>query len=313
MTRHMCAAVVILLGQAPALLGQGRPAVDRAGLEKNKDVVEQFFASADRGDVEKLRSIVSEDYIEHASYQADGGDALLAAVAENVRTTDAGVRKEKSEIVRMIAEGDEVWVYTRVNAAGTLMARVNMFRLERGRIAEHWAVQEVVNPMRTNANDHFAAGRGPQKAESQPKRVAKAVGRDELERNKDVMRKFFLYAEADDVKDRNKLRDWARPDYIQHNPRGQDGVEGFANGPRPLPHHLLVRTIAEGDYVWCLNIPSFEQGSAANPERANFNQWRIEGGKLAEHWGTYETVQPRRANTNDFFGSGRTRARDLTR
>ncbi len=109
------------------------------------------------------------------------------------------------------------------------------------------------------------------------------------------------------------MRDWSRPDYVQHNARGQDGVEGFANGPRPLPHHELVRAIAEGDYVWCPNIPGFAQGSAQNAERANFNQWRIEDGKLAEHWGTYEAVQPNRANANDFFGFGRGQGRDLTR
>ena len=332
---------VIVLGSAAS--GQApRPATSRALLEKNKDVVERLFALADKGDVDQVRSIVSGDYIEHASYQADGRDAWLATIADNVKTTDAGARREKSDIIRMLAEGDHVWVYTRVLAAGTLMARMNMFRLENGVIAEHWAVQEITNTTRANANDQWAVGRGPQNADAQPKRVMKVVSQEQLERNKDVMRKFFLYSEAQDPAERMKLLQWATTGpggYIQHNANGQDGIEGFAGargagraagdgrGPAPAAgqgagggggrgaqaNHLLVRAVAEGDYVWCLNIPGFKQGSVQSPERAIVNQLRIEDNKLAEHWGTYETVQPMRANTNDFFGYGRLQARDLTR
>jgi predicted SnoaL-like aldol condensation-catalyzing enzyme len=310
-------------------------------LEKNKDLIEQFFLLADKGDVDKLRPLISVDFIEHASYAPDGRDALLRVVSENVRPNDSGVRQEKSEVIRMLAEGDQVWVYTRVTSPGTTIARVNMFRVEGGRtIAEHWAVQEVVNLQRANANDQWAVGMGSQNAATQPKRVTKVVSHEQLERNKEVMRKFFLYSESSDPAERIKLLDWATTGpggYIQHNANGQDGIEGFAGARRggpaapggrgdgvaagarggrgggPLPHHMLVRALAEGDYVWCLNIPDFARGSAQMPERANFNQWRLENGKLAEHWGTYETVQPNRANTNDFLGFGRTQTRDLTR
>jgi len=41
----------------------------------NRDFVGQLAALADKGDVDQVRSIVSGDYIEHASYQADGRDA----------------------------------------------------------------------------------------------------------------------------------------------------------------------------------------------------------------------------------------------
>ncbi len=49
---------------------------------------------------------MSEDYVEHASYQADGRDALLASVADNVKPAGTAGRREKSDVIRMLAESD---------------------------------------------------------------------------------------------------------------------------------------------------------------------------------------------------------------
>ena len=103
-------AVWVFIASVVAAPAIAQSPTSRAALEKNKDVVEQFFMLADSGSVDALRKIVSADYIEHASYAVDGRDALLKAVTENVGTNESGVRKEKSEIVRMLAEGDQVWV-----------------------------------------------------------------------------------------------------------------------------------------------------------------------------------------------------------
>ena len=123
---------------------------------------------------------------------------------------------------------------------------------------------------------------------------------------------FFQYAEATDVNERRKLLDIATPEYIQHNARGSDGIAAFATRPMPLPQHMNVRLLAEGDYVWSLNVPNFADGAGDGVERINFNQWRLENGRLAEHWGTYESVPANRRNPNDFLGYGRTKTGDLT-
>ena len=308
------AAAIVTAALAVTTSGQG---VQRAGLnpalERNKDVLERYFTLADKGDVAGLAGVVGAGYIEHASYAADGRDALLKRVTENLQVDDAGARRERSELIRMIAEHDQVWTYSRVNAAGTAIARIEMFRLEDGKIAEHWTVQEKVNRERTNANDQWAVGKGPRSVEGQPKRVSKAVSPAELERNKLVGRLLFQYAEATDTVERKKLLDIATPEYIQHNARGSDGIQAFTTRPNPLPHDMNVRMLAEGDFVWSLNVPDFAQGAREGIERVNFNQWRIENGRLAEHWGTYESVPAQRLNTNDFLGYGRTHTRDFTR
>jgi len=304
--------IIVGLTIAAAVLAIGVDAQSRSGaaapLERNKDLLERYFALVDKADTTGLTSVVSPGYIEHASYAADGREALLARVTESSST-----RRERSVLVRMIAERDQVWSFSKVDAAGTTIGRIEMFRLEGDQIAEHWAVQEKVNLERTNVNDQWAMGKGPQRFESQPTRVTKVVPAAELERNKQVGRLFFQYAESTDLTERRKLLDIATPEYVQHNARGADGIQAFTTRPQPLPHHMNVRMLAEGDWVWSLNVPGFAQGERDGVERVNFNQWRIENGKLAEHWGIYESVPAQRSNTNDFLGYGRTHTRDFSR
>lgn len=304
-------AALVVLSAAAAAQSSQRAALNPV-LERHKDLVERFFAAVDAADLQTLRAVVGADYIEHASYAADGRDALLERATENAEVEN-GARRERVALVRMIGEGDQVWTYSRVQAAGTLMARIDMFRIDHDVIAEHWAVQETVNLQRANANDQWAVGKGAQNVDPQPKRVTKVVSAEELNRNKEVSRLFFQYAEAIDPDERRKLLDIATPAYIQHNAQGQDGIGGFVTRASPLPHHMNVRILAEGDFVWSLNVPNFAQGMRDGIERVNFNQWRLENGKLAEHWGTYESVPAARPNGNDVLGFGRTHTRDFTR
>lgn len=314
MSRSLIASallVMVAMG-APDARAQSRGDLDRA-LERNKDVVEWYLALVNEGDVERLREIVDPDYIEHASYAPDGRDAHLAMVADNASTSDDGVPHERTDLIRMIAEGSEVWTYSRVDRAGTIMARIDMFRLDDGQIAEHWAVREDIALDRVNANDQWAVGKGPQDADTQPTRTRTASSPAALERNKQIGRLFFQYTEAADLSEREKLREIAAPDYIQHNAGIRDGIDLFLTRSEPLPNHLIVRMLAEGGYVWCLNIPSFADGAPEGIERVNFNQWRIQDGRLAEHWGTYETAPADRPHTNDWLGYGRTHTRDFSR
>lgn len=312
--RSFTVVVAILAIAAAVTTGAQAPSSTRSPLEGNKDLVERYFSLVDRADVAGVTALVSPDYIEHASYAADGREALLKRVVANASSADGpSIRRERGELVRMIAERDHVWSFSRVTIDGAIFGRIDMFRLEGNQIAEHWAVQEKVSLQRTNANDQWAMGKGPQKFENQPKRATKAVSADELERNKQTARLFFQYAEATDLTERRKLLEIATPEYVQHNARGSDGIQAFTTRPNPLPHHMNVRMLAEGDWVWSLNVPNFAQGARDGIEQVNFNQWRLEGGKLAEHWGIYESVPAQRPNSNDFLGYGRTHTRDLTR
>src|SRR3984885_3251995 len=83
-------------------------------------------------------------------------------------------------------------------------------------------------------------------------------------------------------------------DYIQHNPNAETGIKGFKEffsklgGELPIPETLadLVSIQAEGDLVTLSFLR--EHDDPANPGQKYTTTWfdmfRIENGKIAEHW-----------------------------
>jgi predicted SnoaL-like aldol condensation-catalyzing enzyme len=294
--------VSVVFGQA------NRPGALDPILERNKDVIERFFDASGKGDVATLRTLLDDDYIEHAD-APDGREAFLKIAATNPTTPATGaladeVPRVRGEIIRMLAQRDEVWVYNRVvGADGRQVAGMDMFRLAAGRVTEHWAIAEQVPSARKNDNDNYAVGKGPGfDFRLQPKRVTKVVSPEQLEANKALVIRG-LHA------------DTLREDYIQHNADIETGRAAFlalaaqltapggllahTPGREPAPGEIAPRRfLAEGDFVWTY----YQQGVL---KRKQLNQFRIEGGLIAEQWGLYQPVPEVRLNNNDPWRYGR--------
>jgi predicted SnoaL-like aldol condensation-catalyzing enzyme len=88
---------------------------------------------------------------------------------------------------------------------------------------------------------------------------------------------------------------YMREDYIQHNPNAATGRKGFTDyfskqgGPQPIAATIkkpLISIIAEGDLV----MLSFVQENPDPKDSAKkysttwFDVFRIDNGKIAEHW-----------------------------
>ena len=92
--------------------------------------------------------------------------------------------------------------------------------------------------------------------------------------------------------------------YTQHNPSAPDGVEGlkgfikFMKEKFPNRTGEIKRVIAEGDLV-VLHVHS-----KSNPEdrgNAIMDIFRLENGKIVEHWDVIQPVPEKAANTNGMF------------
>lgn len=329
MISRLPAGLCLLGGLLLALPAVAQQATTVNVIEQNKGTVERFLALANAGEVAQLPAMVREDYIEHADLP-DRLAGLQATIALNRQSRTRGDvveerRRIRGDLVRMIAERDHVWVHLHVRGPAGRVARIDMFRLQDGQLAEHWAVVEPVEEKRRNDNDNFAGGRGVQDFTRQPRRVTQAASAPVLERNREVARLFYQYFE---VRDDAALRTIMREDYIQHNAGAGDGREGLlvnmpafrarvaeeakrraAAGEPPAAvegGNELIRMLAEGDLVWV-----FVRDNGG--ERAQFNQFRVTDGMLSEHWGTYQDIPAVRQNANTFFGFGRGPAPDYTR
>ena len=150
MTRTALAfvAVTFALGAHAAL------AADAAQLEINKKNVVEFYDKAiNQKDFEAAAKYLGPRYTQHNPAAADGPEGLKAFL---------GFLREKfpnarSEIRRVFADGDYVILHVHaVREPGTRGAAiVDIFKLENGKIVEHWDVRQEVPEKAANSNGMF--------------------------------------------------------------------------------------------------------------------------------------------------------------
>jgi predicted SnoaL-like aldol condensation-catalyzing enzyme len=124
----------------------------------------------------------------------------------------------------------------------------------------------------------------------------------DLEANKKVVVDF--YEKALNQKDFDAAAKYFGPRYIQHNPTGLDGPQGLKNlvtflkEKFPQSHNEIKRVIAEGDLV-VLHVHSVREPGARG--RAIVDIFRVENGKIVEHWDVIQDVPEKSANDNTMF------------
>jgi predicted SnoaL-like aldol condensation-catalyzing enzyme len=95
--------------------------------ERNPDVIDTYM---------------HDSYIQHSPMVKDGKAGLLEAL-QHLKQLPPPPANSTSPIVRTIADGDYVMVHMDVAFMGKKMAIVDLYRLEEGKLAEHWdATQE---------------------------------------------------------------------------------------------------------------------------------------------------------------------------
>jgi predicted SnoaL-like aldol condensation-catalyzing enzyme len=139
------------------------------------------------------------------------------------------------------------------------------------------------------------AAAGPALSQASP--AVRPVPPATLEANKAVVR--ALYERVFNQHDVAAADSLMRPDYIQHNPNVPGGREGFKQAFTqmfrmvPDAHVQVLHLVAEGDLVVAhvLNTATIP-GTTTRIEQPGLDLFRIQDGKLAEHWDA-ERAAPR--------------------
>lgn len=231
------------------------------------------FAS---GDTELAASLLDENYIQHNLAYGTGRDAFVGSVEY---LASAPVKTTVNNI-RAFEDGEYVFLQTVYNFAGAgEQVAFDIFRFdEDGKIAEHW--DNLAALAEANPSGH-----------TQIDGTMKLTDLDKTEENRELV-KDFLY----DVMQGNnadKTPDYFDGDaYIQHNTGIADGVSGLGDALTALAEQGIEMiydevhmVLAQGNYVLAVS-----EGTFGGVPTSYYDLWRVENGKIAEHWDVMETI-----------------------
>lgn len=113
--------------------------------EENKTLVRDFVTDVlINGDMDKVTEYIStETYLQHNPLVGDGLEGLTAFVAT---LTEQGKSMVYQKIHKLVGSGNFVAVLSEMQLAGADTAVLDLFRVEDGRIVEHWDVMEEILP-----------------------------------------------------------------------------------------------------------------------------------------------------------------------
>ena len=132
--------------------------------------------------------------------------------------------------------------------------------------------------------------------------AAFAADAQQMEANKKAVVEF--YDLAINKKDFDAASKFIGPRYVQHNPRAADGPEGLKaflallREKFPDYHSEIKRVFADGDYVivHVHNVPTPGSRGAAI-----IDIFKLENGKVVEHWDVRQEIPEQSANSNTMF------------
>ncbi len=229
-------------------------------------------------DAEAARPMLSDTYIQHNPGVPSGPEPFVGMLGALKESGLAAVPH------RTLAEGDLVVMHsTYENAqlfgADTLVA-FDIFRIEDGKIAEHW--DNLQAPGAVNAS-----GR------SQTDGTTEITDLDKTAENKAValsfMRDVLMGADPGKV-----VEYVSTEEYLQHNPMVGDGLEALGAAMADMAaagqamvytqHHM---TVAEGNFVF-----TYAEGTVGDEPTAFADLFRLDGGKIVEHWDVMAAIPP---------------------
>jgi predicted SnoaL-like aldol condensation-catalyzing enzyme len=269
-----------VLAAAASFAPMARAQEGKSDAEGRKRQVVELLKSIETGDPKPVAVIAPKKYIQHNLAAADGLEGF-GALLKQLPPNSARVRT-----VRVLRDGDFVFTHTEYDFFG-LKVGFDVFRFEDGKIVEHWD-NLAAKAKQPNRSGHTQTD-GPTEAKDF----------DKTEANKTLVRAFYEDILMHGRKE--NLADYFGDTYIQHSPGLGDGVEGFsrlvgmvATPNSPIKFDKIHKVLGEGDFVLVMS-----EGSFRGKPSAFYDLFRVEGGKVVEHWDAIETIPPRSEWKND--------------
>jgi len=246
----------------------------------NKEKAIALINSVDTGDKTALSYIHSNKFISHNLSIEDGLKGFLEEW-KKAQKNDA-----KAQIIRIFQDGDYVFAQTKYDLDGPKIA-FDIFRFKDGWIVEYWNNIEEVKPPNPSGRSQID---GP----------TSITDRDKTEDNKKMVKAFLTTILID--KELDKVDQYFDGNhYTQHNSAVADGLhsikavlEKFEEQGVEVRFKKIHKVLGEGNFVLTMNEGIFDGKTIAY-----FDLFRVENGKVAEHWDVIQNIPPKSKWKND--------------
>jgi predicted SnoaL-like aldol condensation-catalyzing enzyme len=254
-----------------------------------KPIVGAFLGAVLQQDVDKMRELANADYIQHNPFIPNGLEPFIGLLP---MLKEAGTIAEN---IRMFEDGNYVFMHNIWRNATPFgadeMLSFDIIRVDQnGKVAEHW---DAMTPLVMGTASGRTTTDGP----------TEVTSLDQTEANKALAASLI-----EDVlmgKNPAKITQYISAEsYAQHNPMIKDGLSGIIEAVESLTaqnnmfvYKQIHAVLGEGNFVLTVS-----EGEWGGKPHAFYDLFRVEGGKMVEHWDVIQEVPTEGlANTNGMF------------
>ncbi len=237
----------------------------------NKEKASALIRSLETGDQSTIGYINPTKYIQHNLMVADG----LEGFGEVLHHAPEG--GFKANVVRSFQDGNYAFTHTVYDFFGPKIG-FDIFRFEDGKIVEHWDNLAEITP--ANPSNH-----------SQVDGSTDLKDLDKTEDNKALIKDFISTILVKG--EFGKMGNYFDGDnYIQHNSMVGDGLSGLTKALEEMAKNGITMVyeknhivLGEGNFVLAVS-----EGQFAGKHSSFYDLFRVENGKIAEHWDVIEPI-----------------------
>jgi predicted SnoaL-like aldol condensation-catalyzing enzyme len=264
------------LSDSPAARSQARTVTtfDALGVTARQAMIDIFR----KKDATAVDRYFDQRFIQHDPNLADGLAGMKSVAAEVAGSPNADIA-----IYRTLVDGEFVLLHSKYQGiprfGGSAIA-FDLFRFNDGKIVEHWGAQQPEEPPNLSGRTEVD---GP----------TAVLDRERTDANRALVRTYretvFVSLRFDRIEE---FIDGAH--YAQHASKIGDGIAGLRNRIASVAkaggqlNIAARRYVADGNFVLVLS-----EGDLPTGPTAIYDLFRVESGKIVEHWDVLTPIPPR--------------------